>query len=334
MFFINFILPTFLLLRKKADVLIGYFRLIQTPPPAQVSRMANYSYDPFMEIYTCNSTAFDPDWDCKEENNPCTKECFEPKKGWLPDEMEMMWSKDLSIMIYGRIFPALCCVTVISNFFIVAVLSRKHMRTPTNSILFYMAIADLCVAVIPFPFCFHYVMLENYKHMDRLEAWWCWMSRYLTDALPPLCHNVAIWLTVLLAGQRLIYVQYPLSARKWCTVAKVRWATLIICSVSLICASPKFFDIAEVRTLKYRLVNENGSVQESFKCVNRFSAFYQIIGSNVSKNSNLFYLYQSTVCQITLYFSTSYNQPIFAAEIFKHPKLPNSSITDLFAILH
>lgn len=99
-------------------------------------------------------------------------------------------------------FPILVFFVVIANVLIAIVLSKKHMITPTNVVLKYMAIADLCVGLVPLPWTFFYHSLGNHLLEDRLQLWWCYMYKYSMDAVPPVCHNIAMWLTVLLAGQR------------------------------------------------------------------------------------------------------------------------------------
>lgn len=110
---------------------------------------------------------------------------------------------------------------LVSNVGVVLVLSKKHMRNSTNLILLYMAIADLFVGIVPFPFTFYYYTMGGDRVPNRdgdgearvpghykLQAnegiyWWtCYLYQYLMNALPPVCHNIAMWLTVLLASQR------------------------------------------------------------------------------------------------------------------------------------
>ena len=42
-------------------------------------------------------------------------------------------------------------VTFLSNILIIIVLSKKHMRSPTNMVLMSMAISDLLTVVFPAP---------------------------------------------------------------------------------------------------------------------------------------------------------------------------------------
>uniref|UniRef100_A0A914RT15 G-protein coupled receptors family 1 profile domain-containing protein n=1 Tax=Parascaris equorum TaxID=6256 RepID=A0A914RT15_PAREQ len=101
-----------------------------------------------------------------------------------------------------ELFPILVFFVVVANVLVAIVLSKKHMITPTNVVLKYMAIADLCVGLVPLPWTFFYHTLRFNMHEDQLKLWWCYMYKYSMDAVPPVCHNIAMWLTVLLAGQR------------------------------------------------------------------------------------------------------------------------------------
>ncbi|KFD61958.1 hypothetical protein M514_25835 [Trichuris suis] len=171
----------------------------------------------------------------------CTNVCSEDY--WV-QSLEAMWPINFAYPIYGLVFPFLLTLTIISNVFIVMVLSRKHMATSTNRCLLYMAIADLFVGIIPFPFTFFYFTMRRYENeKSELKLWWCYMAHYLMDALPPIAHNVAIWLTVLLAFQRYIFISNPFLARQLCTLKRVECASALILIGSLLFGTLKFYDL-------------------------------------------------------------------------------------------
>ena len=58
---------------------------------------------------------------------------------------------ELTVPIYGYIMPMVLLVTFICNALIIIVLSKKHMRTPTNLVLLAMAVSDLLTIVWPAP---------------------------------------------------------------------------------------------------------------------------------------------------------------------------------------
>lgn len=177
---------------------------------------------------------------CMDYYDPCSRVCHEEIT--VIDMLESMIPKRFGYPIYGVAFPILLTFLVIANVFVVLVLSKKHMASPTNTVLFYMAISDFFVGVVPFPFTFFYFTLGYYNRPELHEIWWCYMGQYLVNVLPPVCHGVAIWLTVLLAAQRYVYIQYPLAAQKWCTIPKVRHAAFFLTVLAVLSGVLKVFE--------------------------------------------------------------------------------------------
>lgn len=57
----------------------------------------------------------------------------------------------LTVPIYGFIMPVVLAITFLSNILIIIVLSKKHMRSPTNLVLMSMAVSDLLTVIFPAP---------------------------------------------------------------------------------------------------------------------------------------------------------------------------------------
>jgi flagellar biosynthesis protein FliP len=72
-----------------------------------------------------------------------------------------------SIPVYGYITPLLLLVTFFTNSVVVAVLSRPHMKSPSNFILCAMAITDLCTLGIPVPMFIYQYTLGTYQYMKN-----------------------------------------------------------------------------------------------------------------------------------------------------------------------
>lgn len=179
--------------------------------------------------------------------------------------------------IYGVIFPVLVFLAIVANVFVMLVLSKRHMQSPTNIVLLYMALADLFVGIVPLPFTFYWFSLRNFDTPWELTPSWCYAYHYLMDALPPICHNVAIWLTVLLAAQRYVYIELPVRAQTLCTVQNVKRASVIIVTVSIISGAMKFGD-ASYQT--YRGYATVGMADKGYDvryavglCLTRYSSF-------------------------------------------------------------
>lgn len=124
-----------------------------------------------------------------------------------------------ALPLYGYIMPFLVVVTIIANTLIVLVLSKKHMRTPTNLVLMAMALSDMLTLLFPAPWLLYLYTFGNHnKPLRPLAA--CYAYNYMNEVIPALFHTASIWLTLALAIQRYIYVCHPPLARTWCTMER------------------------------------------------------------------------------------------------------------------
>lgn len=104
-------------------------------------------------------------------------------------------------VMYGGIMPVLVTVTLLANSLIIAVLTRRHMKTPTNLVLLWMAVADLLTLLSPAPWYFY--MYTMGQHVVLLNgSFLCYVYHVMTEHVPILLHNSSIWLTCILAFQR------------------------------------------------------------------------------------------------------------------------------------
>lgn len=127
---------------------------------------------------------------------------------------------EYAIPLYGYIMPFLCIVTLVANTLVVVVLSKRHMRTPTNSVLLAMALADMFTVLFSAPWHFYmYTFGNHYKPFYPLSACYAWSM--MNEVIPNLFHTASIWLTLALAVQRYIYVCHAPVARTWCTMPRV-----------------------------------------------------------------------------------------------------------------
>ncbi|XP_075678269.1 uncharacterized protein LOC113793389 isoform X2 [Dermatophagoides pteronyssinus] len=147
----------------------------------------------------------------------------------------------LRIILFGYILPNLFALTIITNLLIVAVLSQQHMRTPTNLVLLGMAVADLLTLLIPSPW-YIYLFTMGHHQESIYPVSTCYTFHWMYEVLPPLFHTYSIWLTLLLAGQRYIYVCHFSLARRWCTVPQVVRFMLILLVIAILHQSTRFFD--------------------------------------------------------------------------------------------
>lgn len=124
-----------------------------------------------------------------------------------------------ALPLYGYIMPFLVVITIIANTLIVLVLSKKHMRTPTNLVLMAMALSDMLTLLFPAPWLLYlYTFGNHHRPLRPLSA--CYAYNFMNEVIPALFHTASIWLTLALAIQRYIYVCHPPLARTWCTMER------------------------------------------------------------------------------------------------------------------
>ena len=124
-----------------------------------------------------------------------------------------------ALPLYGYIMPFLLVVTIVANTLIVLVLSKRHMRTPTNTVLMAMALSDMLTLLFPAPWLFYLYTFGNHDQpLTPLAA--CYAYHIMNEVIPALFHTASIWLTLGLAVQRYIYVCHPPLARTWCTMER------------------------------------------------------------------------------------------------------------------
>ncbi|XP_046638116.1 sex peptide receptor-like [Daphnia pulicaria] len=146
-----------------------------------------------------------------------------------------------ALPLYGYIMPFLVVITIIANTLIVLVLSKKHMRTPTNLVLMAMALSDMFTLLFPAPWLLYlYTFGNHHRPLRPLSA--CYAYNFMNEVIPALFHTASIWLTLALAIQRYIYVCHPPLARTWCTMERVKKAICWIYVLALVHQFPRLFD--------------------------------------------------------------------------------------------
>ncbi|CAG9116173.1 unnamed protein product [Plutella xylostella] len=139
------------------------------------------------------------------------------------------------------IAPFLLATTTVANTLIVVVLSRRHMRTPTNIVLMAMALCDMLTMLFPAPWLFYmYTFGNHYKPLTPPPACTAW--NYMNEVIPAMFHTASIWLTLALAVQRYIYVCHAPVARTWCTMPRVIKCLIYIGLAAFLHQLPRFFD--------------------------------------------------------------------------------------------
>ncbi|CAG2169879.1 unnamed protein product [Oppiella nova] len=148
---------------------------------------------------------------------------------------------EYAMVMYGYIMPFLLIMTLVANILIVLVLAQKHMRTPTNIVLLSMAVADMLTLVFPSPWYFYMYTLGYHTELLYPPVA-CYAYSQMIEVIPMFFHTASIWLTILLAGQRYIYICHPVLAKTWCTIPRVSRAIITIFIMSFSAQFSRFFD--------------------------------------------------------------------------------------------
>ncbi|XP_071450124.1 sex peptide receptor, partial [Hetaerina americana] len=143
--------------------------------------------------------------------------------------------------MYGYAMPALLAVTVVANTLIVVVLSKRHMRTPTNALLMAMALCDMLTLLFPAPWLFYmYTFGNHWRPLFPVAACYAW--HLMHEVIPALFHTASVWLTLALAAQRYICVCHAATARSWCTMTTARRGVVAIAAAAALHQSTRFMD--------------------------------------------------------------------------------------------
>ncbi|KAK3105155.1 hypothetical protein FSP39_018330, partial [Pinctada imbricata] len=144
---------------------------------------------------------------------------------------------------HGYISICVCLFGIITNVFNVTVLTRKHMKTPVNIILTWLALSDIITMLSYVPFAMHFYCLfpsESKSAEKNSEEWMTYMIFHIN--LAATTHTVSIWLCVLLAIIRYIHIRSPTKAlsMKLKRIKQARWAILLIYICSALILIPNY----------------------------------------------------------------------------------------------
>lgn len=180
--------------------------------------------------------------------------------------------------IHGYVSVVVCMLGVISNVFIVIVLTRKVMVNPTSRILTALAVSDLLTMSSYIPFACHFYVLhrpDTSHEPQRNDIGW--MRFFLVHVhLSVTAHTISIWLGVLLSVYRYSYVRDPsngsLIGALGCSPSTVSYAIGAVYALSIVAMIPNYMSLRIVRLDVTH--NDSVSVQS-----NRTVIDYDVIGA-------------------------------------------------------
>ncbi|KAI6188569.1 FMRFamide receptor [Aphelenchoides besseyi] len=199
---------------------------------------------------------------------------------------------DWALPLYGYAMPIIVAITILTNSFIVLVLSHRYLRTPTNYVLLAMAVSELLTGLSCLPWLLYYYTFNGMQFSIRfvdlpsgykvdleqgLPSFWCTSFPYMATLIPSIAHTTATWLTVYLALQRCIYITLPKLVRSYCTIRRSKHAIATICIVSIWIFAPEF-----IATYNQTYLLENPRLNITRRaCFRVRTAFIQLVGNDI-----------------------------------------------------
>ncbi|BFZ21252.1 hypothetical protein BsWGS_24290 [Bradybaena similaris] len=135
--------------------------------------------------------------------------------------------------------PLVVFIGVVGNSLSLVVLTRKCMRSSTNSYLTALALFDLLYLLFSFT-----LSLNHYRCFSSSYSYVHWfpVARVFTDMFA----NVSVILTVTFTVERYIGVCHPMKGRIICTSQRAKHITAIVSTVAILCTAPEFWEMEVV----------------------------------------------------------------------------------------
>ena len=142
---------------------------------------------------------------------------------------------------HGYIAAVVCVWGIAANLANIVVLTRKHMISSTNTILLWLAVADLLTMVSYFPVSIHFYIMKDPKlsfPTSRSEHWIRFMLFHINFSV--VAHTVAIWLTIMLAMWRYLFICYPSRGSQLCSMKNAKIVIALVYIFSAVICIPNF----------------------------------------------------------------------------------------------
>ncbi|KAL3075006.1 hypothetical protein niasHS_014451 [Heterodera schachtii] len=172
-----------------------------------------------------------------------------------------------ALPLYGFLMPLIVAITILTNSFIVIVLSHRSLRTPTNFVLGAMAITELLTGLLGLPWLLYFYTFGGFRtyEWEGLPALWCTMFPYLTVSLPSIFHT------------RYIYICVPKLVQSLCTIRRSKQMIVSIFVVSLWIYAPELF---ASYNQSFQFVDSSTNRTRSM-CVMHRTALIQLVGNDL-----------------------------------------------------
>jgi hypothetical protein len=175
--------------------------------------------------------------------------------------------------IHGYFSVIVCVFGIVSNVLNIIVLTRKHMKSPTNFILTALAIADmLTMSTYPIMAIYLYIFTSPDCVNPQHPRGWMYFILF-HNLFIVTCHNMAMWLTVTLAVFRYIFVCQHTKAAVLCSMERAKLTVGVVVVATVVSCVPNYF-MYEVK-----------DIGRDPKMMNRTVSCYWIVPSTIANNN-------------------------------------------------
>lgn len=144
--------------------------------------------------------------------------------------------------IHGYIAVVVCLWGIVANLANIVVLTRKNMLSSTNQILTWLAVADLLTMTSYLPVSIHFYIMRDPDvgafPSTRSPRWIQFMLFHVSFTV--VCHTIAIWLTIILAIFRYLYICCPTKGSVLCSMTRAKLSILAVYVTTTIICIPNY----------------------------------------------------------------------------------------------
>ena len=143
--------------------------------------------------------------------------------------------------MHGYVSTAVCLFGLMSNTANIIVLTRKNMISSTNTILMWLAVADLLTMMSYLPFAIHFYIMKEPElkvFQTRSFGWIIFLMFHASFSI--VCHTVAIWLTIALAIFRYIYICMPTKGSIYCSLRRAKFTIFAVYALTVVVCVPNY----------------------------------------------------------------------------------------------
>ena len=143
--------------------------------------------------------------------------------------------------VHGYVSILVCVLGILANIANIVVLNKKHMETSTNILLMWLAVADLCTMVEYTPFALRFYIFRD-KTLEFLQTrsydWICYLLFHANFSIT--MHSISIWLTIMLAWFRFLYIFFPHRGSIYCSIKHAKLVILTIYLAAVVVCIPNY----------------------------------------------------------------------------------------------